>query len=286
MTASPQVIQISPQLAPRRGGCAADEIEYLLEYPPDSGSFVKGCRNVGLPTLELYQPTSGTANGTAVVVCPGGGFRILAWEHEGTDVAEWLNACGVTVFLLKYRLRPTPPDPQEFAAENLAQSAAIRKDHRAWLNSIDEYRRAAICDGRQGIEVVRRRAHEWGISPDRVGLLGFSAGGCLTMGVLMEDDPVSRPNFAACIYGLNPDRRPVPKSAPPLFVVATQADLSVPVNESMLIYTDWTAAGIPAELHVFRDGPHGFGMRKFGLPVDHWPRLFEHWLGAGGWLKA
>jgi acetyl esterase/lipase len=228
--------------------------------------------DVTIPTLTVVRPAPAHANGTAVIVCPGGGFQFLAWEHEGLEVARWLAHRGITAFVLKYRVRLTDDigavgrgDPKTF--EDRLREAGPKVS-------------IARADAIQAIRHLRAKADAYGISRDRVGMMGFSAGAMTTMSVVLNADAESRPDFAAPIYGAMEDA-PLPKEAPPLFIVHTQADALVPAAQSTRMFNAWTAAGRPAELHLYQAGSHGFGMRKVGLPVDRWTEAFEGWLRAG-----
>ncbi len=225
--------------------------------------------NITKPALTVYLPDPAKANGTAMVVCPGGGFRILAYNHEGTEVAEYLNSLGVTVFLLKYRVMRTGDAGEK--AEAMARRAEAIK--------------LGVADAQQAMKIVRARAAEWKVRPDRIGIMGFSAGGWITSAVALNHDEQSRPNFAAPIYGALPDNFTVPKDAPPLFLAHADDDKTVPSLRSIRLYTAWKEAGIPAELHIYTSGGHGFGMRKKNLPVDTWIERLRDWLGAQGLLK-
>jgi acetyl esterase/lipase len=233
---------------------------------------IRRVRNVTRPTLTVYIPPAASANGTAVVVCPGGGYRFLAIDYEGHDVARWLNTLGVTAFVLKYRLVQTG-DPGE---KDAAIMAARRKTVMPMV----------LADGQQAIRLVRARSAEWHIAPNRIGIMGFSAGGYVTAAVALQHDPASRPDFAAPIYGAMPDDFSVPKDAAPLFLAHADDDKTVPpVKTSVRLYTAWKEAQVPAELHIYLHGGHGFGMRKKGLPVDTWIDRFREWLDNQGLLK-
>ena len=134
------------------------------------------------------------------------------------------------------------------------------------------------------MKVVRQRASEWGIAPDRIGILGFSAGGMVTMGVVMQSDGESRPNFAAPIYGGSTGGAAVPANAPPLFILCADDDALMAAGSARL-YSEWKAAKKSAELHIYSKGGHGFGMNRRGLPVDNWIERFGDWLGTQGLLK-
>jgi acetyl esterase/lipase len=244
-------------------------------------------RNVSEPTLSLYRPAAGKANGVGVIVAPGGGWRILAWEHEGTDVVRWLTARGYTAFLLKYRVRGTPASQADYDAEmaqlmggidltRTAKTAFRAMGEIVPYETIRALREAAADDGRRAIEIVRAGAAEWGVDGAKIGMLGFSAGAFLTADVAM--DPRAEPlAFVAPIYGGETLGRPVPDDAPPMFTALAQNDaLLYRVVEQL--YSDWTDAGRSAEMHIYRRGEHGFGMVKQGLPSDKWIDLFHDWL--------
>ncbi len=229
--------------------------------------------NVTRPTLTVYLPEASKANGTAVVVCPGGGFHFLSIDNEGTEVARWLTAHGVTAFLLKYRLVHT--DAGDFAKETM-EDIANRDKMAAIMRTLGPM---VLADGQQAVRIVRQRAAEWKISPDRIGIIGFSAGGYVTADVALHHDAASRPDFAAAIYPAVPEPMMVPADAPPLFIVCASDDpLVPPLTNSIRLYSLWKIAGIPAELHVYARGGHGFGMKKQGLPVDHWIDAYARWL--------
>jgi acetyl esterase/lipase len=271
--ASHPIVNIWPGAAP--GSEAATQKEIDAQLPAPGNQTTRLIRNVVTPTLTVFAPAK--PNGTALIVCPGGGYFGLMFNYEGTDLAEWLKDRGVTAFVLKYRLLPTPVNLADQSAEMKELTASIQADFDNSYHKLDAGRTLAVADGKQAIRYVRRHAAEWGVAKDRIGLIGFSAGAGLTMGVLLDHDAESRPDFGAPIYGYMDDVAP-PNDAPPIFVVATQADKLVPSGRSVMIYQRWTAAHLPAELHVFEQGPHGFGTRPTGLPVDQWLGLFEQWL--------
>jgi len=236
--------------------------------------------NVSTPTLSVYRPSAERANGTAIIVCPGGGHSILAFDHEGTEVAEWLNTLGVTGIVLKYRVPFRNPD-------------------KRW--------EAAVQDAQRAVRVARSRAKEWNIDPERLGILGFSAGGETAGRAAMLhakrqyaavdaiDDVSCRPDFAALIYpgGLDDKSTPwtlksdvhVDANTPPMFF-AHAADDRVPAAQSVLLFTELRKVSVPAELHVYASGGHGYGMRKTGHPVNTWPDRCADWLRDQGWLKT
>jgi acetyl esterase/lipase len=237
--------------------------------------------NVTKPTLTIYKPAARNSNGDAVVICPGGGFMALSISSEGTEVAKWLTARGMTAFVLKYRLAHTEGDATE-EFQRLAQ-----QDRKKLGEVIGNTIPLSIADGIAAVAYVRKHAPEWGVSADRVGVIGFSAGGTLAAAAGLRYTPESRPAFTAPIYAAASRLRalPVPADAPPLFVAAATDDNLGLAPDSVDLYSRWMAAGKSAELHMYSKGGHGFGMRKQGLPSDHWIDRFGDWLELQGWLR-
>lgn len=223
-------------------------------------------QNVVRPVLMYYPADRAKAVGTAMIVAPGGGYRTLMMSYEGVDVAKRLNEMGIDAFVLKYRTTyvaatgaATAPDPQ------------TGQDVRALANS----------DGPQAVRVLRQHAAEFGVPVNRIGMIGFSAGG----GVLLASvyGPADgRPDFAAGIYASGASAAPPPQGAPPLFVAVASDDKSVGYQGSMDIFGAWIKAGLPAELHVFQAGAHGFA--KKGGGADHYLDRLEEWLRVNGLL--
>jgi len=267
----PTIIPLWPGGAPGSESWTQQEEETLI--PPS----LKVVRNVTQPTLTAYLPDPVAATGTSVIVCPGGGFHFLSIDMEGTDVARWLNARGIAAFVLKYRLIRTGDG---FPAEVWDALG----DREVMAERMAPLRPLILADGRQAVRLVRERASEWGLAPDRIGMLGFSAGGAVTASVAFEHDAGSRPDFAGVIYGGGRGAAPVPADAPPLFVLCAADDPMVPPHTSVRLYEDWRAAGHSAELHIYAQGGHGFGMRQQGLPSDTWIERFADWLQAQGLL--
>jgi acetyl esterase/lipase len=276
---------------PPGGKAPYDEIVYRA--PIAGGGETDILRNVSTPSLTVFKPDPARANGVGVIVAPGGGWRILAWEHEGIDVARWLTARGYAAFVLKYRLRGTPPDPAEYARHGERMQASLTERFAQLKRppkSIGELtggdptlapaREMAAEDGRRAVAIVRERAAEWGVKPDKVGMIGFSAGAFLAADVAMDagGPPLA---FAAPIYGGETGGQPVPADAPPLFTAVAQDDQLLFVSTRNL-YNDWTDAGRPAEMHAYTKGGHGFGMARLGLPSDNWIDAFGDWLADMG----
>ena len=225
------------------------------------------------PTITLYLPVEATATGLAILVIPGGGHRMLAITHEGYNVAEWFQAHGIAAFVLKHRLAREPNSTYQIEVESLA-------------------------DTKRAMRLIRARAKEWHIDPARVGAIGFSAGGELVWlassrgdtGDQAAPDPVerqsSRPDFEAMIYpGRSGDIQPT-KGAPPVFLAAAyddRQDISEGLAEA---YLRFKRAGVPAELHIYGTGGHGFGLRSANKrPVGQWIVRFEEWLAESGFLR-
>jgi acetyl esterase/lipase len=236
--------------------------------------------NVTKPTLTVFKPSPESRNGTAIVICPGGGFMALSINSEGTDVAKYMAERGVTAFVLKYRLAHTGDDAtQEFTA----LFADKPKFHELTTKVVP----LSIADGLAAVAYVRQHASEWSVSPDRVGIIGFSAGGVVAAGVAFRYAPDGRPAFVAPIYGAAEMFKdaPVPADAPPMFVAAATDDNLGLAPDSIALYDKWAAAHKSVELHMYAKGGHGFGMRKQRLPTDHWIDLFSDWLALQGFLK-
>jgi len=272
----PQIIPLWPDGAPGSEGWTQQEQETLA--PPPIG--IRLVRNVTQPTLTAYLPDGAAATGAAVIVCPGGAFHFLAIEHEGTQVAQWLNARGVAAFVLRYRLIETPVD-EAVLGQHMQQNLTDRDRFRQLMQVL---RPLIIADGLQAVKIVRRRAAEWGVATDRIGIMGFSAGGHLTTGVALNHDADSRPDFAAPIYSSPYENISVPADAPPLFIAVAHDD-AFAASASVPLYSAWNAASRSAELHIYSKGGHGFGMNRQGLPSDHWIDHFGDWLQVQGVLE-
>lgn len=282
-SAQQTVIPVWPGVAQGSESWPQKEVEYL-------NGPQKMVRNVVAPTLTAYLPERAKANGAAVVICPGGGFHFLSWDSEGVEVAKWLQARGVAAFVLKYRLIDTGATQPEFQRHLDILFGRKSADGKETVQTpAEEAERKAIpalaaADGKQAMKVVRQRAAEWGIVPDRIGILGFSAGGAVTMGVVMNYDADSRPAFAAPIYGGDTGGKPVPADAPPLFILVANDDVGASLG-SLRLCSEWKTANKSAELHIYSKGGHGFGMNRRGLPVDTWIERFGDWLDVQGLMK-
>jgi acetyl esterase/lipase len=274
LTDQPAVITLWPVGAPGSEAWLQREQETYLPSPYD----VKVVRNIAQPTLTAYLPAPAVANGTAVIICPGGAFHFLSIESEGTEVAHWLCTRGVAAFVLKYRVLQTEAYDEDF----VKQMREIFLNREKLGERMKQAEPLAIADGKQAIKVVRKRAAEWGIVADQIGMLGFSAGGAVTVGAALQYDEESRPNFVAPIYTAPFGTAiAVPADAPSLFMVLASDDPLV-AEASLPLYSAWRGAGHLAELHIYAQGGHGFGMKKQGLPSDHWIDRFADWLQSQG----
>ena len=236
-------------------------------------------RNVVVATLTPFLPDPARATGTAVVVAPGGGFRVLSMENEGWDVAKALAAKGVAAFVLKYRLNQTPADLQAFATQRMpAPNAAPGQapPPPAVTFAIQ------IADARAAFALIRTRAAEWHVNPVRIGMVGFSAGAMLTMTTTLDGQD-AKPAFIGNIYGpLNAVT--VPADAPPMFV-ALAADDPLFGNSGFGLIEAWRAAKRPVEFHLYEQGGHGFGMYPKTTTSTGWFEAFVAWMGMHGMLK-
>jgi len=243
----------------------------------------KFARNVTVATITPFLPDPAKASGAAVVVAPGGGFRTLSMENEGWDVARALAKHGVAAFVLKYRLNQTPADMEGFQ-RSMAEmfSNTGRRPPRPDPEQMMAGLAPQIEDSRAAFALIRSRAAEWKIDPDRIGMVGFSAGAMLTMAtVLVGED--AKPAFAGDIYGpLAPVT--VPADAPPLFV-ALAADDPFFGNAGFGLIESWRAAKKPVELHLYEQGGHGFGMYPKETTSTGWFDAFVRWLTMHGMVK-
>ena len=277
-----RVVMLYPNGAPGSESWTQKEAEYTV-----AANGLKAVRNVVKPSITVYLPSAESATGTSVVVAPGGAFRMLSWDLEGTLVASWLQQHGVAAFILKYRLTDTGSD-EEFAqaqARSAARAGAPRGAAPGGTGRApapnpqqQQIRAMAAADGLKAIEVVRQNAAEWHIDPAKVGIMGFSAGGYVAFQAAVEHTPANRPTFVAAIYACceTPSEVKVPEDAPPVFFLHAYND---PVSASSpALFEVWKAAGKPAELHTYAAGGHGFGMPKHDLPTDGWIERFGDWL--------
>lgn len=268
-----ETIALWPGVAPGSETWDWQEQDYIFTDPWPH----RITRNVAIPTLTVLLPDPSVAVGTGVVVCPGGAYHFLAVDHEGYAVAHWLNERGIAAFMLKYRVIRMPDDDAEFLAMRHTVGERLPMHFAAhWP--------LALADGQQAMRVVRRNAATWGVRPDRIGMLGFSAGAHLAAGVTLANEPGTRPDFVAPIYGAIWDSIVVPEDAPPLFL-ALASDDPIAVRPCLALFSAWQAAGKRAELHSYAKGGHGFGMIRQHWPSDGWIDRFGEWLESEGFME-
>ena len=258
----------------------ADERSILSGVPWDPADDQRWLRNVTVPTLTAHLPDPGTATGTGVVIAPGGGLHFLSVDNEGSWVAERLAARGIAAFVLHYRVADTPVAVEGFGAAlgrvfgDPGHLAALARSRRA----------PALEDGGAAVRLVRENAGAWGLSPDRVGMLGFSAGAYVSLVTTFDGSAEERPSFLAPVYPAWWGEVPLPDGAPPMFLAwATDDGLGDTIIRSSLdLYDAWRRVGAPVEAHAYASGGHGFGIRPQGTPSDRWFDDFLAWLAASG----
>ncbi len=229
--------------------------------------------NVVDPTLTAYFPLAGSANGTSMIVCPGGQYYLLSIDSEGVDVARFLNSLGIAAFVLRYRLAKS--DTGFFsAAHNIEMPGGDQA-------VIDKMTPLITADGQQAVRIVRSHAAQWGLDPHRIGVIGFSSGGYLALSLAVHHDADGMPDFVAPIYAVLPALLNAKPDPIPMFLACANDD---PAADCIRAYSLWHGAGVPVELHIFVKGGHAFGLKKQNLPSDAWPELFEHWLQTQGYL--
>jgi acetyl esterase/lipase len=260
--------------------CAAAQPKTELLWP-NGAPGAKGQEDVDKPSFAIYLADAAVRNGTGVVVCPGGGYGALAMDHEGKQIAEFLNRLGISAFVLKYRLGPRYRHP------------------------------APLEDAQQAIRTVRSRAREFGVAPHRVGIMGFSAGGHLASTAATHFDDATRPDFAVLGYpvisfdeythtgsrdnllgkGADPklveslsNYKQVTPKTPPVFLFHTDEDSAVPPENSVLFYMALRKAKVPAEMHIFEKGKHGVGLAQRDPILSMWPNLLANWFKSRGLL--
>jgi acetyl esterase/lipase len=285
---APLVLPLWPGAVPGDFGTIGPErVRAPSEAPTKDAKWIT---NVTKPTLAVFRPATDKNTGTAVVICPGGGYWNLAWDLEGEEVAAWLNTVGVTAIVLKYRVPRRPDQPERLPAPG------------------------PLLDTQRAVSLVRSRAAEWGINTNRIGILGFSAGGHLAVATathfdqrgyesIDEIDQLScRPDFAVAVYpGYFIEQQPagveinkgvlapymrIPQETPPIFLVHASDDPVAGAENSVVMYLALKRANVAAELHVYARGGHGFGVRKSSLPCSTWTARCVAWLQHQGLLGA
>jgi acetyl esterase/lipase len=240
------------------------------------------------PTLTVFLPPAATATGAGVVVAPGGALRLLAWDNEGIKVAQWLNSRGIAAFVLKYRTLQLPPGAARGPLPGLPAPGAPRQEmeiRNANANpapddaALTEVLRMGVADAQQALRLVRKNAGAWRVDPTRVGMMGFSAGGGVAVGVTLAERSDASPDFLVSLYGPSLQDVVVPAHAPPLFIAVGSTHFNV-TNGCLALFGAWKSAGKPAEIHIYDQVSGGFGMTRRGLPVDGWTDRLHEWLVA------
>jgi acetyl esterase/lipase len=282
----PQVVELWPGKPPDEpGNIGPEKIHMSRNIDPKQVEVTEPTRlltNVTKPTITICRPPKEKVTGTAVVICPGGGYWDLYWQLEGEEVAQWLNSLGITGIILKYRVPRRPDEPK------------------------GEPARRPLQDAQRAISLIRSRAKEWDIRPDRIGMVGFSAGGHLAIATATSfekrtyapiddiDKVSSRPDFAILAYPgyLKPKDKDelspglhIPSGTPPIFLAHGGEDLISPPAHSVVMYQALKRAGIPAELHIYAGAPHDFGVRKSGHPCSTWTEAAAAWMKQLGFLN-
>lgn len=238
--------------------------------------------NVSVPTISAFFPVPEKANGTALIIAPGGGFHMLSIENEGTKLAAWCVEHGITAFVLKYRLVPTGENPIKDFSDKFKKSQAEMDAEMA------PYIKLANDDGLAAIAYVRENAAKLKINPSKIGIIGFSAGGTVAANAgLNYTSEMNRPDFFAPIYAAMHvvNLTKLPAKPMPLFMAVASNDMFGFQAQSIELYKTWNATKQSVELHIFEKGNHGFGMKKQGIPSDEWINTFGIWLTSQGWLK-
>jgi acetyl esterase/lipase len=285
--AEPLVVEIWPGKAPEEiGGIGPERIRMSPKLDRKQVEVTEQTRLITAvtnPTLTIYRPPKEKETGTAMVICPGGGYWDLYWQLEGEEVAGWLNSIGVTGIILKYRVPRRPDEPQ------------------------GEPARRPLQDAQRAMSLVRSKASQWGIHPERIGIVGFSAGGHLAIATatsfdkrtyepLDDVDKIScRPDFAIPVYSgylkakdkdeVAPGFK-IPTNTPPVFLVHGGEDIISPPEHSVLMYLALKRAGVPTELHVYANTAHDFGVRTNEHPYSTWTARCVDWLRDGGFLPT
>ncbi|MHB8523951.1 MAG: alpha/beta hydrolase [Limisphaerales bacterium] len=284
--AEPSVVDVWPGKAPEETGTIGPErfrMSPALDHKQvEVTEPTRMITDVTKPTLTIYRPAKEKNTGTAMLICPGGGYWNLYWQLEGEEVAAWLNSVGVTGIILKYRVPRRPDEPK------------------------GEPARRPLQDAQRAVSLVRSRAAEWGIHPERIGIVGFSAGGHLAIATATNFDkrtyePIDdvdkiscRPDFAVLVYPgylkakdkdeIAPGLR-IPSGTPPVFLAHGGDDIISPAEQSVVMYLALKRAGVPAELHIYATAAHDFGVRASDHPCSTWTEACTRWLGKQGFLR-
>ena len=282
VAAEPLVVHVWPDKTPADVGIEGEESSRMYESPIIAGP-TRLITNVTRPTLAIYQPAKEKNTGTAMIICPGGGYHNLFWELEGEEVAAWLNSVGITGIILKYRVPRRAGDVK------------------------GEPPLGPLLDAQRVVSLVRSRAAEWGVDPKKIGMVGFSAGGHLALAAATSfekrtyepidavDQVSCRPNFAVLCYSgylkakdkdeIAPGLR-IPAGTPPIFLAHSSDDKISDAEHSVIMYLALKRAGVPAELHIYAGAAHDFGVRPSDQPCSTWTQSCAQWLRQLGFLRS
>ncbi|MFM5931437.1 MAG: alpha/beta hydrolase [Novosphingobium sp.] len=282
------VIRLWPGKAPgTEGWTLAEQVREV----PKRGRMIS---NVSDPTLEVFLPKK--ANGTAIIIAPGGGMRILNYDSGGTQVARWLTARGYAAFVLKYRIRQMAPDAPRPAFAPPAAGAGpslpgMDRPEMVIVNAnanpaqddpeMDRVRQMAVSDAQQALKLVRANAAKWKINPAKVGMMGFSAGGGVAVGAALEPAGAAYPDFVVSLFGPSLQDVTVPPHAAPLFMAVTENHYNVTPG-LVALFTKWREARKPAELHIYDMANAPIGMERGGTPTDTWLDRMIDWMALKG----
>jgi acetyl esterase/lipase len=233
-----------------------------IEERGKGGVIDRAITNVAQPTVTVYLPAKDKANGTGIVICPGGGYQHLAIDKEGHDIARWLNSIGIAAVVLKYRL-----------------PGSMRGDSQTDIHGVADRIHVALEDAEAAMRLMRENASKWNLKPGAIGMMGFSAGGHLAAMMGMVAPPDSRPDFLVLGYPAIPAALSVTSAMPRTFLVAADDDTTVnPAENAGRFFAALRAAKIPAELHIYSSGGHGFGIQKSGKTSAAWTGALVAWL--------
>lgn len=281
------VVDLWPGKPPGDVGITGEEHDFVLKMKDGkpyqvAGKPTRWITNVSKPTLTIYRAPKETNTGVCMLICPGGGYHNLGWDVEGEEVAAWLNSAGMTGIILKYRCPRRPGDVKGLPAPG------------------------PLKDAQRAVSLVRSRAGEWGIDPNKIGMIGFSAGGHLVGATATNfehrayeaiddiDKRSCRPDFAVALYSgffklkdkdeLSPTIL-LPSNIPPILLIHATDDPISEVDNSVKFYLALEHAGAPVEMHIYAEGGHGFGVRKVGHPCETWTQRCVEWLKSRGILN-
>lgn len=278
-TAAQEVVALWDGPPPNAKTLAAEESQVVMDHGWRS---ILEIHNVSIPTMTVVRPPEGQANGSAMLVLPGGAFSILAWDVEGTEVASFLAERGITAFILKYRVNEPTPEQVQAYVESMSDPDNAA-DPAFFVKALRPKHELAVEDALQAVRLVRAGASRYGVDPDRLGMIGYSAGAATIFTLLQRADDATRPDIAAPIYGFAYDTT-APAKAPPLFMAVARDDAFM-AAASADVQEAWQTSGKSSELHIFESGAHGFGMGRPGTESMKIGSLLEDWLREHGFVE-